>query len=88
MTALSRLSCPSGPVPDVLSTAMVVPIDGQVRLVRLQIDNNCLFLGQQTDKWKTSICMMSKPVQELRKIAWASVFRSICFRKCQNSPTF
>ncbi len=36
-------------------------IDGQVRLVSLQMmDNSCLFLRQQTDKLKISVCTMSK----------------------------
>ncbi len=55
---------------------MVRFIDGQVRLVRLQMDNFRLILCQQTDKQQTSVCTMSKrqTVNGLRKIAWTSVF--------------
>jgi hypothetical protein len=55
---------------------MVICIDGQVRLVRLQMDNFRLILCQQTDKQQTSVCTMSKrqTVNRLRKIARTSVF--------------
>ncbi len=49
-------------------------IGGQVRLVRLQTENFRWFLLQQKEKRQTSICTMSKTVNGLRKIAWASVF--------------
>ncbi len=35
-------------------------IDGQDRLVRLQMDNFRLFFCQQTDKPQTTVCTMSK----------------------------
>jgi hypothetical protein len=45
----------------------LVTIDGQVRLIRLQTDNFCLILHQQTDKWQNYVWTNAK---------WASVF---CF---------
>ncbi len=53
----------------------IMTIGWQVRLVRLQMDN-FHFLHQQKDKRQTFIRTMSKTVSGLRKIAWASVFRS------------
>jgi hypothetical protein len=38
----------------------ICSIDGQVRLVRLQTDNFCLFLLKQTDKRRNSVCKISK----------------------------
>jgi hypothetical protein len=49
-------------------------IDGQVHLVRIVR----FFLRQQTDKRLTSVCR----INELRKIAWTSVFRLIFSCPC------
>jgi hypothetical protein len=38
----------------------LLPIDGQVRLVRLQTHNFRLFLHKQADKRQISVCRMSK----------------------------
>ncbi len=50
------------------TVCILIIIDGQVHLVRLQSDNFCLFLCQQMDKRQTSVCTM-------RKLAWASIFQ-------------
>ncbi len=42
------------------SCSKVKHIDGQGRLVRLQMDNFCLFLRKQTERWQTFVCTMSK----------------------------
>jgi hypothetical protein len=58
---------------------MLHTMDGQVRLVhlvRLQMDNSCLFLPQQTDKRQTTYCLHHEQTENgLRTIVWASVFR-------------
>ncbi len=68
-----------GPLCEIFACfTLPISIDGQVRLVRLvrfQIDSFHLFLCQQTDKQRTSICTRSKTVTRLRRIAWAFVFR-------------
>ncbi len=42
------------------SSQLVLCIDGQGRLVRMQTDNFRLFLCKQTDKQQTSVSLMSK----------------------------
>jgi hypothetical protein len=49
-------------------------IDGQVRLVRLQMDNFCLFLRKQMDRLTNFRLHNEQTVNGLRKIASTSVF--------------
>jgi hypothetical protein len=46
--------------------SFAIAMDGQVRLVRLQTNNFCLFLHQQMDKRQIFICTMSQWYKEKR----------------------